>query len=77
MMCKGGGGGLHEYRARAWIPGYECAAYMYVVHMCVLYVCMNCYLYRSFYGVNDSFGECGVPHERRFPMPRPSLDKPW
>ena len=22
-------------------------------------------------------GECGVPYERRFPMPRPALDQPW
>jgi len=31
----------------------------------------------SFYGVKDSYGECGVPHEKRFPMPRPSLDEAW
>ncbi len=32
---------------------------------------------RSFYNVDDSNGECGVPHERKFAMPRPSLDEPW
>jgi hypothetical protein len=25
----------------------------------------------------DSGGECGVPHEWRFPMPRPALDQAW
>jgi hypothetical protein len=29
------------------------------------------------FNVTDSQGECGVPYERRFPMPRPSLDQPW
>ena len=31
----------------------------------------------SFYMGTDSGGECGVPYERRFPMPRPSLDEAW
>ena len=31
----------------------------------------------SYYQGYDSGGECGVPHERRFPMPRPSLDEAW
>ena len=31
----------------------------------------------SYYQGLDSGGECGVPHERRFPMPRPSLDEAW
>ena len=31
----------------------------------------------SYYQGVDSGGECGVPHERRFPMPRPSLDEAW
>ena len=31
----------------------------------------------SFYTGTDSGGECGVPYERRFPMPRPSLDEAW
>jgi len=31
----------------------------------------------SYYQGTDSGGECGVPHERRFPMPRPSLDEAW
>ncbi len=31
----------------------------------------------SYYQGTDSGGECGVPYERRFPMPRPSLDEPW
>ncbi|XP_064404192.1 uncharacterized protein LOC135349586 [Halichondria panicea] len=32
---------------------------------------------KSYYDGTDSGGECGVPHERRFPMPRPSLDEAW
>ena len=32
---------------------------------------------RGLFNTSDSGGECGVPHERRFPMPRPSLDQPW
>eukprot|EP00730_Choanoeca_flexa_P014543 TRINITY_DN6397_c0_g1_i1.p1 TRINITY_DN6397_c0_g1~~TRINITY_DN6397_c0_g1_i1.p1 ORF type:complete len:368 (+),score=72.75 TRINITY_DN6397_c0_g1_i1:338-1441(+) len=28
-------------------------------------------------GDTDSGGECGVPYERRFPMPTSSWDKPW
>ena len=31
----------------------------------------------SYYTGTDSGGECGVPYERRFPMPRPSLDDAW
>ena len=31
----------------------------------------------SFYVGSDSGGECGVPYEKRFPMPRPSLDEAW
>ena len=31
----------------------------------------------SFYVGQDSGGECGVPYEKRFPMPRPSLDEAW
>ena len=31
----------------------------------------------SFYVGTDSGGECGVPYEKRFPMPRPSLDEAW
>lgn len=31
----------------------------------------------SFYEGTDSGGECGVPYEKRFPMPRPSLDEAW
>ena len=32
---------------------------------------------RSYFHSKDSGGECGVPYERRFFMPRPSLDQPW
>ena len=31
----------------------------------------------SLYDGSDSGGECGVPYEKRFPMPRPSLDEAW
>ena len=31
----------------------------------------------SYYTGTDSGGECGVPYERRFPMPRPSIDDAW
>ena len=31
----------------------------------------------SYYTGTDSGGECGVPYEKRFPMPRPSLDEAW
>eukprot|EP00698_Gefionella_okellyi_P012731 TRINITY_DN3448_c0_g1_i1.p1 TRINITY_DN3448_c0_g1~~TRINITY_DN3448_c0_g1_i1.p1 ORF type:complete len:576 (+),score=64.75 TRINITY_DN3448_c0_g1_i1:121-1728(+) len=31
----------------------------------------------SFYTGTDSGGECGVPYEHRFRMPRPSNDQPW
>ncbi|CAI8008589.1 Probable inactive purple acid phosphatase 27 [Geodia barretti] len=31
----------------------------------------------SYWKSPDSMGECGVPYERRFPMPRPALDQPW
>ena len=31
----------------------------------------------SFYTGSDSEGECGVPYEKRFPMPRPSMDEAW
>jgi hypothetical protein len=31
----------------------------------------------SYFDGKDSGGECGVPYERRFFMPRPSLDQPW
>jgi hypothetical protein len=31
----------------------------------------------SYWKGSDSMGECGVPYERRFPMPRPALDQPW
>eukprot|EP00698_Gefionella_okellyi_P020824 TRINITY_DN6617_c0_g1_i1.p1 TRINITY_DN6617_c0_g1~~TRINITY_DN6617_c0_g1_i1.p1 ORF type:complete len:564 (+),score=100.33 TRINITY_DN6617_c0_g1_i1:99-1694(+) len=31
----------------------------------------------SYYEGTDSGGECGVPYERRFRMPRPSDDQPW
>ena len=31
----------------------------------------------GYYNNSDSGGECGVPHEKRFPMPRPALDYPW
>ena len=33
--------------------------------------------HRSYFQGTDSGGECGVPYERRFPMPRPSLDEAW
>lgn len=32
---------------------------------------------RSLFTGTESGGECGVPHEKRFAMPRPSLDEPW
>ena len=32
---------------------------------------------RGLFNVTDSAGECGVPYERRFAMPRPAPDQPW
>jgi len=29
------------------------------------------------FNTNDSMGECGVPYEKRYPMPTPALDSPW
>eukprot|EP00731_Ephydatia_muelleri_P019818 Em0012g643a len=31
----------------------------------------------SYYNGTDSNGECGVPYEKRFPMPTPAQDQPW
>jgi hypothetical protein len=31
----------------------------------------------SYFGTQDSGGECGIPYERRFPMPTAAEDKPW
>eukprot|EP00731_Ephydatia_muelleri_P019790 Em0012g615a len=31
----------------------------------------------AYYNGTDSNGECGVPYEKRFPMPTPAQDQPW
>ena len=31
----------------------------------------------SYYNGTDSGGECGVPYEKRFIMPRPAINKHW
>eukprot|EP00731_Ephydatia_muelleri_P012121 Em0006g1015a len=31
----------------------------------------------GYYNNSGSGGECGIPHELRFPMPTPALDEPW
>ena len=46
-----------------------------ILYMCSIYCCDICL--SSYWKGSDSKGECGVPYERRFPMPRPSLDQPW
>ena len=33
--------------------------------------------YSSYYNGTDSGGECGVPYEKRFIMPRPAINKHW
>ena len=48
-----------------------------------LHVLVNCLvigyfiLYRAYYNGTDSGGECGVPYEKRFIMPRPAINKHW
>ena len=35
------------------------------------------FVFSGYFDGTDSGGECGVPHERRFLMPRPRPDEPW
>ena len=51
----------------------DSASNLYVFISELFYLC----LFRGLFNVTHSEGECGVPYERRFAMPRPGIDQPW